>query len=524
MKNVTVGLPGRPSIWVAGCCALLLLNFVAEAQDPDLDAWIASERTFATNRLLAAISPAGQDKDGRTAAKGCVIASPSKDNPNYFFHWVRDAALVTEVVMNLYGQETDPATKAAHLSRIKDYAGFSIQCQKAPATTQANTGLGEPRYYVDGTLPDVGWGRPQNDGPALRAAKLIRFANQVLDGNDADAKQFIATLYQNTEPVTSLIKLDLEYVGHNWQGKCVDLWEEMNALHFYTRMAQYRSMRLGAAFANRMNDPGAAAFYKPQADQLAGEIAKHWDPKSGYILAMLNAGDDQQRKANELDVAIVLAANHTDDPSDPFFGPGDDRVLATAERLARVFRQLYTINQTRTNAKGRALQPGIGRYLEDSYPGAGPRTRGNPWFLGTAALAELCYRSASNWTTAGSLSISQQNLPFLRAALASQGRNINLTAGETVNKTDARFAQIIGATIELGDGYLRRVQQHADSSGSLSEQFDRNDGSLQSAQDLTWSYAAVLTAFSQRDIALNSARNLQAQPVPANARKPLKSR
>ncbi len=174
MKNVTVGQPGRPSIWVAGCCALLLLNFVAEAQDPDLDAWIASERTFATNRLLAAISPAGQDKDGRTAAKGCVIASPSKDNPNYFFHWVRDAALVTEVVMNLYGQETDPATKAAHLSRIKDYAGFSIQCQKAPATTQANTGPRTSRKMLSAVSRRTGLPQRLQKSSAARAKSSFR--------------------------------------------------------------------------------------------------------------------------------------------------------------------------------------------------------------------------------------------------------------------------------------------------------------------------------------------------------------
>jgi glucoamylase len=112
------------------------------------------------------------------------------------------------------------------------------------------------------------------------------------------------------------------------------------------------------------------------------------------------------------------------------------------------------------------------------------------------------------------VTISRQNLAFLRGALASQGTNLTIKEGDVFNKTDARFGQILGAMIELGDGYLRRVQQHADKSGALSEQFDRNDGTPQSARDLTWSYAAVLTAFTQREIALKRTRELQAQPVP----------
>jgi glucoamylase len=170
---------------------------------------------------------------------------------------------------------------------------------------------------------------------------------------------------------------------------------------------------------------------------------------------------------------------------------------------------------TRTTS---ALLPGIGRYLEDTYDGVSTNSRGNPWFLGTAAFAELCYRSASNWSSAGSLPITTRNIAFLRGTLASQGTQVAITEGDVVKKSDARFGQIIGAMIELGDGYLRRVQQHAGESGSLSEQFDRNDGSLQSARDLSWSYAAVLTAFSQREIAVKSAKGLQTQLVPGSAK------
>ena len=83
-----------------------------------------------------------------------------------------------------------------------------------------------------------------------------------------------------------------------------------------------------------------------------------------------------------------------------------------------------------------------------------------------------------------------------------------------LKKDDPRFGQITGALIELGDGYLRRIKEHADKSGSLSEQFDRNDGTPQSARDLSWSYAAVLTAFQQREIALKKTKELKRVLVP----------
>ena len=51
--------------------------------------------------LLKNTSPA----DG---LKGSVIAAPSKSHPDYYYHWVRDAALVVDSLLNLY---VDPRFK-----------------------------------------------------------------------------------------------------------------------------------------------------------------------------------------------------------------------------------------------------------------------------------------------------------------------------------------------------------------------------------------------------------------------------
>ena len=41
---------------------------------------------------------------------------------------------------------------------------------------------------------------------------------------------------------------------------------------------------------------------------------------------------------------------------------------------------------------------------------------------------------------------------------------------------------------------LRRVRYHAGGDGSLSEEFNRETGMMESASNLTWSYAALLSA------------------------------
>jgi len=56
---------------------------------------------------------------------------------------------------------------------IEDYihAQAVLQTVANPSGTflPAGLGLGEPKYQVDGTRFNGAWGRPQRDGPALRA-------------------------------------------------------------------------------------------------------------------------------------------------------------------------------------------------------------------------------------------------------------------------------------------------------------------------------------------------------------------
>jgi glucoamylase len=461
----------------------------AWAADPALEAWIKTETDVAKKKLVKNTSP----PDG---ADGAVVASPSREHPDYYYHWTRDAALTMDVVVVL--SRSKDSYRACYLDTLKDYAAFSRQNQvvRPPAGSSATTGLGEPKFHVDGRTYDKAWGRPQNDGPALRAITLIRFAETLLEEGQED---YVATLYDGKLPASSVIKTDLEYVAHHWKDKDIDLWEETWGHHFYARMAQRRALLDGARLADRLQDGGAAQFYRQQAAELETAISEHWDPAKGYVVATREAAGSD--KVSQLDACVVLAALHARSKHDGFFGPSDDRILATAKRLSDEFRTLYFINSVRATPDQRALQPGIGRYPEDRYNGyeRTEHTEGNPWFLTTAAMAELCYCVAETWSGQQEIGVTARNRPFMESAVASASGPISLSDGEKIKKDDPRFDRILEGLVEFGDGYLRRVMAHADqTSGSLSEQFNRRTGLMQGAPNLTWSYGAVLTAFEQR--------------------------
>jgi glucoamylase len=478
---------------------------IVSAAEPTLDSWIRTESDVARERLLANVSPAG-------VAKGAVIASPSKQNPNYYFHWTRDAALTMNVIVTL--SEQDQAQRQKYREMLRQYAAFSRANQLAalPGGSPEKFGPGEPKFSVDGVV-ETNWGRPQNDGPALRTITLIRFAQGLLDEGD---RAYVATLYDGKLPTDSVIKADLEYVAHHWPDSDIELWEEMRGHHFYARLVQHRALLDGARFADQMGDGGAARFYRSEAKKLEPEIEKHWDANRVQLVATREV-EGNDFKPSQLDACVVLAAIHTDSPCEPFFAPTDDRILATALKLSQTFREMYGVNKVRADAAGRALQPAIGRYPEDKWDGyqRADNTLGNPWFINTAAMAELCYRAAISWAKAGKVPVTPLNIEFLKSAVASEGSMVTLAVGDLVPRDDPRFRRLINALCELGDGYLRRIQRHCDqTTGSLSEELNRDTGIMQGAADLTWSYAAVLTAFQQRAIAKNEAQRLEPQPAP----------
>ena len=82
-----------------------------------------------------------------------------------------------------------------------------LQTVNNPSGGLSSGGLGEAKYQPDGSQYTGDWGRPQRDGPALRAIALITYAKWlVANGYTSTASSLVWPVIQN----------DLSYVAQHW--------------------------------------------------------------------------------------------------------------------------------------------------------------------------------------------------------------------------------------------------------------------------------------------------------------------
>ncbi|PWN47924.1 hypothetical protein IE53DRAFT_320361 [Violaceomyces palustris] len=427
--------------------------------------------SYAQTRMLGNIGGAlgGSANQVPGAQTGAVIASPSTASPDYYFSWIRDAALTMKVAINF-----------SNLNRtlVENWAAAEKVHQKNAGSSSYTQG--EPKFNPDGSLFTGPWGRPQNDGPALRASAFMAYANRI-----GLSDPFVTnTLYKSDLNAGSLIKTDLEYVAHHWQDSSFDLWEEVQGTHFFTLMAQWRSMVDGAAFATKMNDPGASSYYSQQATAIANKLQSFWDSGAGRVQAYQGVGG-----RSGIDCSVLLGSlrgwNSKDIASgvdNTKFGPASDKILATHKQYVDAFRNLYAINK---NAAAPSAV-GTGRYPEDVYNGVGT-SQGNPWFLCTNAASELLYTSLDIYQSQGKLDVTTISQPFFRQFSSS------ISTG-SYPSSSTQYVSLTKGMKAMADGFVDIVNTHAWPNGSIAEEFDRNTGYNTGARDLTWSYAAFLTS------------------------------
>ena len=89
------------------------------------------------------------------------------------------------------------------------------------------------------------------------------------------------------------------------------------------------------------------------------------------------------------------------------------------------------------------------------------------------------------------------NAPFLKSVVKDE-KTRNRLKMRRFSQNSRVYNEIISSLREKGNDFLRRVQYHANPDGSLSEQINKETGFLESARDLTWNYAAFLTAIDKR--------------------------
>ncbi len=383
---------------------------------------------------------------GSFSSPGCIVASPSYPtdlatvNQDYVFNWIRDAAITAVELASV----SDPTNQY-----LLDYVAFARTCQSTATPTLGHacfTIEGQPRPWTE-----------QSDGPALQTSALLLAYPQLDAATQATAQTLIAN--------------NLAYLLGAYQQQTVNLWEEHTGYSFFARAVQLRCFQEIAA--NTLGIPvpdGIAAAITWLQSALAG----HWNGTIYQSLLPAPGGYDPNSD-------IVLAA---------VYGGAsvtDTQLLATAAALRSQWADssspsFYPINGADA---ARGFGPMFGRYPGDVYDGdtSDPALGDHPWAMVTCAVAELHYLLAAAINTSQAVPLDDLSAPFFA--------QIGVSAQSTP-------AQAQTALIAAGDQMLQAVVFHSDHL-ELSEQFDGTSGYEKSVANLTWSYAAFLSAVRTRN-------------------------
>jgi glucoamylase len=388
---------------------------------------------------------------GIISAPGCVLASPSWENTatqvtqDYVYHWTRDAAIVALELAWAYANGTLPDSQP-----LTDYVTFSQTCQRSAGD------FDRASFCINGTQ------RPwtnQADGPALQTLALLAMYRQL----DAPVQATAMTL----------IDANLGFLAGAYQGETFNLWEEEYGYSFFARSAQLRCFQAIAANTIGVTVP---AWVPDALTWLTSALDGHWN---GELYQSVLPAPTDDRAPYDPNIDIVQAAIYgAESVTDP-------RLLATAAQLRAQWddpgsKYFYPIN----GADGAAgLGPLLGRYPGDVYDGDTDVLAGDhPWALTTANFAELYYRVAAKITSSRTVPADPLAAPFLAQA------------GVTPATAPLDAATALRAA---GDAMLRAILYHSDHF-ELSEQFDATTGFEKSVANLSWSYAAFLSAVRAR--------------------------
>jgi glucoamylase len=391
----------------------------------------------------------------RFSAPGCIIASPSfaadqaAVTQDYVYNWTRDAA-VTATELAYAGL---PAGGAAGTGPLDDYVSFASTCQ------QNAPGLDTACYTIEGQ-PRPDWSL-QNDGPALQALAMFQAFAQLSPATQGTA--------------AAVAERDLQFVVDRYQTPNTNLWEEVAGQSFFTRAVQLQCLL--QAQGNTLGIPVPAAA-GDAITWLRDALAAHWNGQ--YYVSVVDA--QNPRFGYDPNIDIVMASVYgAVDCADP-------QLLATAALLREQWADpgspiKYPVNVADA-AQG--LGPVLGRYPGDSYDGdQNAPAQGHPWALATANFAELYYRLAARIQQTGQVPAS----PLAADYLGQAGIGVGTTAGDAAQ-----------SLLAAGDRMLQAIAYHSDHL-ELSEQFDAGTGYEKSVRNLTWSYAAFLSAMRARAVA-----------------------
>ncbi len=429
-----------------------------------LDRWIEGQYRHSAIAMMRSVSAVGIVKSRPGFAqtvrplRGSIVASPVlgayDPEPDYFFHWLRDSAIVADALRVLF---KDEELDGDFFTPFADFVCFSLSLQnldgrrlcespwrdaiapdfqqfvRAEADLSAAHGeaiLGETRINPDCTLDISKWPRPQHDGPAMRAIVLLRWQ---------DTASFEGEL---KSAVDSLLRADLRFTRRHWREASFDIWEEEKGLHYYTLRAAAHALEAGAAWFEQQGEGAEAAACRVEVSAILDTLENFWREDLQFYKSRILESNAPSMK--DLDISVIFAAIHAGGGA-ALHSAQDPRMHATLARLESLFDAEYAINRNRGAGRG----PAMGRYAGDVY------YSGGAYYFSTLAAAEFCFRAA------------------------------------------VQLPEPTGL-INRGDAFLETVRAYTPVSGDLSEQFDQHTGVQRSAQQLAWSYAAFISCIQAR--------------------------
>ena len=110
----------------------------------------------------------------------------------------------------------------------------------------------------------------------------------------------------------------------------------------------------------------------------------------------------------------------------------------------------------------------------------------------TFAAAEQLYDALTVWKDLRAINVTSTSLPFFQQFLPS------ITTGTYTSETPV-YASLTSVIRNYADEFIEVAAKYTPSNGALAEQYNRDTGVPLSAKDLTWSYAALLTANAARN-------------------------
>ncbi len=210
---------------------------------------------------------------------GSIVASPVPaaydPDPDYFFHWFRDSAVVIDAVRLLYEAGHLGAEALTHFA---DFVRFSLSLQAldgralvasphwrlkvAPDFEQYLRGddliavsgdavYADTRVNPDGTLDISRWARPQHDGPPLRAMTVLRWL-RTLGGKQRRAAETVSA--DTLADAERLLRTDLALTAAHWREPSLDIWEEELGHHYFTLRVSAAALNEGAEWLRAAGD------------------------------------------------------------------------------------------------------------------------------------------------------------------------------------------------------------------------------------------------------------------------------